>query len=265
MTKAKEYNSYGEEIKKTLLLRTSPIAVKMLEKESDIPKEAIRPKRDRGYHLAQCQVFALSRRQGATIAMLKEDQWCWAPLIGYGLVEMPDFCTDGDIYYPHFVESREAAKELAKQFPRLEYGKYIGILSGPLETASFEPDLVLIYSNTAQLRTILMVAKYQEGFPIPSEFDPIDSCVYSVVPVLLNGQYRITLPDPGDYERAMAGEDEIIFSVPRDKIERLVTRLRRSDERKRGYIYSTPEMRPDFPRPEFYKKLFRMWGLDVEE
>jgi len=122
MTTAKEYNSYGEEIKKTLLLRTSPLAVKMLEKESDIPKEAIRPKRDGGYHLAQCQVFALSRRQGATIAMLKEDQWCWAPLIGYGLVEMPDFCTDGDIYYPHFVESREAAKELAKQFPRLEYG-----------------------------------------------------------------------------------------------------------------------------------------------
>lgn len=265
MTTAKEYNSYGEEIKQTLLLRTSPIAVKMLEKESDIPKEAIRPKRDWGYHLAQCQVFALSRRQGATIAMLKEDHWCWAPLIGYGLVEMPDFCTNGDIYYPHFVESREAAKELAKQFPRLEYGKYIGILSGPLETASFEPDLVLIYSNTAQLRSILLAVKYKEGKLLKSEFDPIDSCIFSVVPVLLDGDYRITIPDPGEYERAMTGEDQTIFSVPRDKMEKLVQGLRHFEEIKLGYTHLDMVMRPDFPQPEFYKMLFKMWGLDVQE
>jgi uncharacterized protein (DUF169 family) len=249
MTTLKEYNSYGEELERLLLLRTSPIAVKMLEKEKDIPEGAIRPKRDRGYHLAQCQVFAMSRRQRATVAMLKEDNWCWAPLMGYGLVENPhDPFVDGHAY-----------------FPCLEYGKYIGIVSAPLKMANFEPDLVLIYSNTAQLRTILTVVKYQEKSLVKSEFDPIDSCIYSVVPVLLTGQYRITLPDPGDYERAMAGEDEIIFSVPRDKLEGLVSGLRQLEERKSGYTHHTMEMRPDFPRPEFYKRLFKMWGLDVED
>ena len=106
MTTLKEYKSYGEELEKVLLLRTSPIAVKMLEREEDIPEEAIRPKRDRGYHLAQCQAFAMSRRQKATVALLKEDHWCWAHLIGYGLVEVPEFCSSGDVYFPHFVESR---------------------------------------------------------------------------------------------------------------------------------------------------------------
>lgn len=110
-----------------------------------------------------------------------------------------------------------------------------------------------------------MVVKYQEKSLVRSEFDPIDSCIYSVVPVLLTGQYRITLPDPGDYERAMAGEDEIIFSVPRDKIAGLVSGLKQLEERKTGYLYHTMEMRPDFPRPEFYKRLFKMWGLDVED
>ncbi len=249
MPTLKEYNSYGEQLEKLLLLRTSPIAVKMLEKEEDIPEGAIRPKRDRGYHLAQCQAFAMSRRQRATVAMLKEDNWCWAPLMGYGLVENP---------HDPFVDSHA-------YFPCLEYGKYIGIVTAPLKTANFEPDLVLIYSNTAQLRTILTVVKYQEKSLVKSEFDPIDSCIYSVVPVLLNGQYRITLPDPGDYERAMAGEDEIIFSVPKDKLEGLVSGLRQLEERKAGYTHHTMEMRPDFPRPEFYKRLFRMWGLDVED
>jgi uncharacterized protein (DUF169 family) len=87
MTTLGEFNSYGEELERLLLLRTSPIAVKMLEKEEDIPEGAFRPKRDRGVHLGQGQAFAMSRRQGATVAMLKEDHWCWCPLVGFGLVE----------------------------------------------------------------------------------------------------------------------------------------------------------------------------------
>jgi len=119
MTKISEFNNYGEELERLLLLRTSPIAVKMLEKEEDIPKEAIRPKRDRGYHLAQCQAFAMSRRRGETIAMLREDNWCWAPLIGYGL-EKP---LEGHsaLHYIYIVENMEAAKRVAKNFPRLTW------------------------------------------------------------------------------------------------------------------------------------------------
>jgi uncharacterized protein (DUF169 family) len=265
MTTLQEYNSYGEELEKLLLLRTSPIAVKMLEREEDIPAEAIRPKIDRGHHLAQCQAFAMSRREKATVALLKEDNWCWAPLIGYGLVEMPELFSEGDLFFPHFVESREAAKNLTEAFPRLEYGTYIGIVSAPLKVASFEPDLVLIYSNAAQLRTILLAVKYKEGTLVPSVFDPIDSCVFSIVPVLQSGEYRITIPDPGEYERALTGEDLIIFSVPGDKVETLMLGLGHFGEIKLGYTDLAMVMRPDFPQPEFYKMLFGMWGLDVQE
>ncbi len=82
-----DYNQYGEDLEKLLLLRTSPLAVKMLEKKEEPPKDAFRPRRDRGFHLSQCQAFAMSRRQRITVAMLKEDNWCWAPLISFGLVE----------------------------------------------------------------------------------------------------------------------------------------------------------------------------------
>ena len=90
MSTISEFNKYGEELEKILILRTSPIAVKMLEKEADIPKGAIRPKKDRGYHLAQCQAFALSRREGMTVAMLKEDNWCPTSVIAYGLEKKPE-------------------------------------------------------------------------------------------------------------------------------------------------------------------------------
>ena len=265
MTTLDELNSYGEDLERLLLLRTSPIAVKLLEKEEDIPEGAIRPKRDRGVHLAQCQAFAMSRRQRATVAILKEDNWCWGPVVGFGLVEPPDFFLEGQIIFPRMVASLEAAKNLAETSPRLEYGKYIGVVSAPLKTARFNPDLVIIYGNSAQLRSLLLAIKYKEGYQVTSTFDPIDSCVYSIVPVILTGQCRITLPDPGDYERALAREDEIIFSVPIDKLEELILGLRHLEEIGLGYTHFVQEMRPDFPRPEFYKKLFKMWGLDVEK
>jgi uncharacterized protein (DUF169 family) len=254
MPSIEDYNRYGEQLEKYLLLKTSPIAVKMLEKESEIPEGAMRPKRDRGYHLARCQAFAMTRRHGMTIAMLKEDEWCWAPLLGYGLVDEPHNPTVDA--YP--------------SIPRFERGKYIGMVTAPLKSVNFEPDMVLIYSNNAQLREILTVVVFPEKKLVRSEFNPIDSCVYSVVPVIMEGQYRITLPDPGEASRAFSGDDEIIFSVPKDKIEALARGIKRSAEMKAEMEKNAPDWSyglymPDFPRPDFYKELFEKWGLDVED
>ena len=236
-----------------MMLRTSPIAVKMLEKESDIPKGAFRPRKDRGYHLAQCQAFSLSRRQGKTVAMLKEDNWCWGSLFAYGLID------------PRIADNYPELQNDMKHIPLLEYGKYIGIISAPLKTTNFEPDIVLIYSNAAQLRNMLYVLSFKNEGLVTSPLYPVASCALSVVPAL-SGQYCVTLPDPGEHGRALAGEDEIIFSVPGDKVEGLVSQLRAFEERKMGYKdYAFWEMRPDFPRPEFYKRLYRECGLDADD
>lgn len=248
MPTIKDYNRYGEELGSTLKLKTSPIAVKMLEKEADIPEGAVRPKRDKGYHLAQCQAFSLARRQNTTVAMLKEDHWCWAPLLAYGLVDDPHHpMVDGLTFLPRF-----------------ERGKYIGMVTGPLKSAKFVPDMVLVYSNTAQLRDMLMVIKFQEKANIHSEFDPIDSCVYAVIPVIKTGQYRITLPDPGEVSRALADDDEIILSVPPDRLEKLVEGVKRMAEQKLNPDdWSHMLMRPDFPRPDFYDEIFKKLGMDT--
>jgi uncharacterized protein (DUF169 family) len=253
MTTLKEFNICGEEIERFMLLMTSPIAIKMLKNEADIPEGSLRPKKDHGYHLAQCQAFFMSRRQGATVAMLKEDNWCWGPLIAYGLVD------------PRVAEKYDEVKNDVKTLPILEYGKYIGIVSAPLKTANFEPDIALIYSNAAQLNNMLQALSFKgEGF-VTSSFYPTVSCGFAVVPAL-SGQYCITIPDAGEYGRALTGEDEIIFSVPRDKIEGLASQLRKFDEMKLLYkYYSLWETKPDFARPEFYKNLYREWGLDADD
>jgi uncharacterized protein (DUF169 family) len=245
LTTLKQFNRYGEEIEKLLLLKTSPVAVKMLEKESEIPAGAVRPKRDRGYHLAQCQAFALARRDKMTIAMLKEDHWCPAALIAYGMVPRP-------------------TPLRGHPYNSFEEGRYIGVLTAPLTAAPFRPDVVIIYANTSQLRSLLLAMKMEDGLAVKSHFFP-PSCAYAVVHVMQTSSPWIVLPDPGEFQRALGTEDEMMFSLPGNKMDDFMVSLREGQGKGFGYRGHHQFLRPDFPQPDFYKDMFRRWGLEVKE
>jgi uncharacterized protein (DUF169 family) len=255
-------NKYGEELERRLLLRTSPIAIKMIEREEDIPPGAIRPKKETGLHLDLCQAFAKSRRERVAVAMLKEDHWCYVPVIAFGLSEAPDFFLEGYTEFPSRVADLEAARNLAHKSPRLERGRYIGIVSAPLRTANFEPDLSAIYCNSAQLRCLLTGMKYRKGYLVTSTLEPGGACVQCTVPVLRSGECQVTIPCGGDRKGALAQDDELIFSLPTDKLEDLMIGLRHFDENGFGYTQFAPDMRPEHPLPETYVKVARMLGMD---
>ena len=243
MTPLQKFNQYGEDLEYHLMLRTSPIAAKMLVSESDIPEGAFRPKKDRGYHFAQCQAFALSRRDGITVAMLKEDHWCPPAPIAYGNVP---------------------PNQQGESYDCFPLGKYVGIVTAPLKTANFIPDVVIMWSNNAQLRALILSMDRAESSQIKSRFLP-PSCSYSVVNPIQNGEYWVVLPDPGEYERGVGTEDEIMFSVPGAKMETLIAGLREGEKGYFAYRKHHPFIRPNFPRPDFYRQSFKSWGLDADD
>jgi uncharacterized protein (DUF169 family) len=245
MTTVKEFNRYGEDLENILLLKTAPVAVKMLEKEADIPAGALRPKKDRGYHLSQCQAFAMSRREGITIAMLKEDHWCPAALMAYGMVPLPQGMNPTRMH----------------PYEMFDYGKYIGILTAPLKTASFKPDVVIIYSNTSQLRSLLLSMRPEAVPEINGRFFP-PSCAHAVVTPMLKGGCWVVLPDPGEYQRALCDEGEMMFAVPAARLPGLLSDLSRFQSQGFAYRNNYYFMQGDFPRPDFYKAMFKEWGLE---
>jgi len=254
-------------INELLGLRCEPIALKMIEYGGDVPRDAYRPRESDGVHLALCQAFALSRRNRKIVYMRREDHWCWNPILAYGHVKCespsdPGFDTICSVIG---IKDEVAAREFVASFPKLPLGKYEGILTAPLSRADFEADLWLIYCDNAQLRTILRAVKSQTGKLLHSEFDALDSCLYSVIPSLLDGDYRITLPDPGEYERALTEENTIIFSVPAPKIAEFIDGARAQLAMGMNNDSLTMEMKYDFARPPFYNEVFRAWGLDEGE
>ena len=247
MATVKEYNEYGELLEKAYSLRTSPLAVKMLTSESEIPENAYRPKRDDGIHYAQCQAFALSRRDMKTVAMLKEDNWCPAPITAYGLDERPE--------RPDMVPGQ------AFGYYCFEPGKYIGILTAPLKDATFEPDLVLAYPTTNQLRNMLMALDPEDTENLNSRFFA-PSCAFAVVNPIQTQQYWVVLPDPGETARAVADDGEMMFSIPAAKMEGYIKRVREMQERFKNFKMDGKLMQHDFAQPPHYVEAFKMWGMD---
>jgi uncharacterized protein (DUF169 family) len=250
MTTVKEFNEYGEMLERLLGLKTSPLAVKMIESEEDIPEGAYRPKRDDGIHYSQCQAFAMSRRDKKTVAMLKEDNWCPAPITAFGLDERPE--------RPDMVPGQ------AMGYYCFEPGKYIGILTAPLRSATYIPDLVLMYPTTNQLRSLLMTLQPEDAENLNSHFFA-PSCTYAVVNPIMTGQYWIVLPDPGETARAVADDGEMMFSVPADKMDGLMAGIKRIEERIGRFGIESRLMLNDFPQPPHYINAFKMWGMDHDK
>lgn len=261
MTSQSEFNTYGADLERMMSLRSYPIAIKMLKSGSEVPEGAVRPKRDRGEHWAVCQVFSLARRQGETFALFLEDHWCFEPIISYGLVETPQDYLKG-FTNSFFIADKEAAAEHAQKMTRLPLGQYPGMVIGPLKTADFEPDLTMIYCTPAQLRHLLLALRYLHGTQVTSTLDPIGSCVHSVVPSLLTGECQVTIPDPGDFERAGAGEDEMVLTVPTTRLGELMTGLYHFEEMDRGFRRFNLSLHPNFKQPPFYEEYFKQWGLE---
>lgn len=136
---------------------------------------------------------------------------------------------------------------------------------GPLKSIDFKPDLLMIYCNAGQLRHLTLCLGYKKGYMVTSSFYGIGSCTRATVPPLQTREAAITVPDPGEYDRAMTTEDTMILTVPRKRNQRtnrfLVDDMMEGFYNLMPYTAFAPNMWPNFPQPGFYQVLFSYWGL----
>ena len=204
----------------------------------------------------------MSRREGKQIAILKEDMWCSESFIGFGLAEPPQYFLDGYTRYPMDQATLEAGSAWAHEFPKFEVGKYIGLALSPIGTANFEPDVVILYCDSNQLKVLLSAAAWKEGHELTCTVSGKGACVYAVVPVMQRGRCQVTVPCGGDKRYAMGQADEMIFAFPWAKIEELLTALRYLD--KQGLrLPLNYVMMPEFELRESYMKVGKMMGMDI--
>ena len=124
--------------------------------------------------------------------------------------------------------------------------------------ANFEPDLVMIYCNSAQLLRLLLGIAYKDGRDVTSRLSGYAACVYSVVPAIQTGQCQVAVPCGGDRARAGAQDNEMIFTVPRKKLEDLMLGL---EQEGTGKIPTRISMIPEYQMSVGYAKMARLMGM----
>lgn len=219
-----------------LRLQTFPVAVKMVvpEKEGPAAGQARKAKR---MPMPVCQGISLSRRYGWKVALGREEMTCPLGAVALGFVPPKAKFLDGTIEVPYWVRSQEARAKLAQNLPKLEYGRYQQVISSPLTGADFEPDLVLIYGNPAQIMRLVQGTIYLSGVPVVSNSYGAAGCGTYITKALQTDDCQLVLSGAGDRIYAATQDHEICFSIPVSKMEALLQGL--EETHRAGLKYPT--------------------------
>ncbi len=151
MTSQSTFTTYGTDLENLLLLRTHPIAIKMLKSEDEVPQGAIRPKRDRGEHWAICQVFSLARRQGRRSPCSSKITGATRQSSRTASWNRPQDYLDG-FTHSFFIADKESAASTPRRSDALPVGQYAGDGRRPhWPEPTSSPTWSMIYCTPAQL------------------------------------------------------------------------------------------------------------------
>lgn len=257
-----EVNALGTELEKWLRMRAHPVAVKLLKDKNEVPKEALIPSRDWKHKYALCQTIARSQTYGETIAMFIEDHWCFEPVVGLGLVEFPESFKNGSHRYPDSVKNLEAAAEWGKHMPRLPFGKFVGVLTAPVNHCRFMPDMLVMHINGLMATMLMIIKNWIDGQDLTCQLSGHAACVYTIVPTMLSNTCHFAFPCQGDRHVAFAQDDEILFSMPINQLPDFIEGIHFLQERGWG-LPLLPVFKEEYPLKVKYKEEGEKIGLNL--
>lgn len=256
-----EIKEMGREIEVWLRMRNHPVAIKMLNNRNEVPEGAIIPTRDLGRKLALCQALSLSEDGNEkTIAMFKEDHYCFEPVIGLGMVRKDEGFFDGTHRYPDSAKTLEAGKEWCKNMPSLEEGQYQGIVMAPIHKLNFKPDLIFMHVNGLMLTYLLIIKNYIDGRDLHCQLSGHAACVYAIVPALKNRECYVAIPCKGDRTFARAQDGDLMFTMIPELLPDFIEGMH--FEQKNGWgLPVTRYIKEEYPLHPRYKEYGKKLGL----
>ncbi|MGB9815615.1 MAG: DUF169 domain-containing protein [Thermoplasmata archaeon] len=235
-----KYKEYDEKLKKFLKLRTNPVSIKFMEKnleETGIPM--LRPLQNFHRKFTFCQMVAASRYYEFVIGASLEDMACPGEIIIFGFAEPPDYFLDGSLSFGLYTKTKEDGKKLDNSLPRLQVGKYKGIITMPLNLSMVEPDLVLIYGTPGQMVNLITSSVYNTGEKINLASSGKAGSDTGVAEVMISKKPRLVLPGLGDRILGHVEDSELLFIVPFNEMKNILNAM--EEQAKTNFIvYPAP-------------------------
>jgi len=219
------YDWVSDKIKEHLGLTKSPVAVKFVLREEDIP-ESIN-KIENG--IRHCEMVQKAS-QGEIFYATGEEQACKGGAAALGLVEPPEKVKTGEMYQSlGRFSSLGSARRTMEDVPKIDNIIYALIYS-PLEKASFDPDVIVVICNPAQALKLAQAIVYTLGGRVEADFAGIQSiCADAVAGPFTRKRPNITLGCSGSRKFAEIQPDEVIVGMNGENIGCIVNALENMD------------------------------------
>ena len=249
---------FEQEVQTYIKPTTLPLAIRLLTLEEEIPEKTRRPKRDFKKRFAICQAVGMSRRTGWTFALGKEDVSCPLSQVSLGFERELPFFKEGNLCEGMYTGSKEAGKKTEASVPKFEYDQYKYILIGPVGRADYEPDIILIYGDSAQIMRLVHAALFEEGGTLTSNFMGRYDCADYTAGVMNSGKCQVILPCNGDRIFGFVQDFEMAFAIPYSQIDKIILGLQGTH--KGGVRYPIPFfMNWEATFPPKYVELEKLW------
>jgi len=241
--------------------QTFPVAIRMLKPGEPIPERAKRPARDFKKLSMNCQVIDMARRYGWMIALTREDHICSLGIAALGFEKPTHLHTSGTLCEGMYTETKEAGRHSEAASDRFAPGDYTTLLVAPLDRATFEPHLVCVYANPAQVMRLTQASLWKRGGKLASGFSGRIVCSDIIVTTMLTGEPQVILPCSGDRIFGQTQDHEMAFTIPWDRMEEIVEGLRGTHAG--GIRYPiTQFMEYEAKLPSKYMEANRVWEAE---
>jgi uncharacterized protein (DUF169 family) len=151
-------------------------------------------------------------------------------------------------------EGTRSASRLYLHIPKIEKGVVNYIAFSSLKKLPFEPDLLILFSNTSQTEILLRALSYRTGKIWISKFSAAIGCAWIFIYPYLTGElnYTITGLGHGMKRRKLFPEGQQIVSIPFDLLPHMIDSLQ-------DMPWVLPAYEPD--GMEYVKQLLAKLGL----
>ncbi len=218
---------------------TFPVAVKLAREGEEIAQRHKRPGPDLHHSVAVCQGLNIARTFGWTLVFDEADHACSLASVAAGHLDPEDFLTGAvaDLYQ----DDPEVSRRMEATYPRHAPGDIRQIWLAALGRCEFDPDLVVVYGNPAQILVLVHAANYGFGEGVRSSSTGRFGCAAWIAGVPGSDRCEYMIPCSG--ERVFAGtqDHEMSFLIPRARFEDVTAGLE-TMRRKGTYRYPVPNM-----------------------
>ncbi len=210
----------SEAIKNALKLRTEPIGFRRLQDAAEL--EDIEGVVRWPAGCVFCQIPYMARVAKMTVAVTGEEKLNYRCKRLHGLVPSREGDVEAECTQLSrtWMPSPEEAMKQQKDYPIVPPGQ--AIVAGPLGKASFEPDMVMVFGNPAQIMLLLCGLQKVRYEKFEFSFIGEGACMDSFGRYYATGKTSVAIPCYGERALGQVADDEIVVALPPEEVDRAI-------------------------------------------